>query len=591
MGKHYTKGYIENVTGMTFEEFVKLIQLHAGEQSIDMSLINNGLVSDDAIHWALNQDTLSDAQNQDLLALVATELEEEQEPAAGEDDVTAPKAQDDGVLDVLNDTHEDNSTTPAQQTATTQDAPANNVHHNSNTPNLDLGRAGFENTMVDSHTLKENFGTTLTSNALDATNITYNAHSFTAPKISHIITAPDVIEDINTAPNARYDIFFGRTNTDISGNLITDNGYGADSDSDSAILSAVAGTFATDNGGTLTLAENGDFTYSPSAGASGVDTFTYSIQDGQGAIDTAETTFVLSARDKLTTIDFSTATVTGYGGSQNSSNLHTIQDGGDTINIQNNTWKDVSLSHTITADTVLSFDFMSTARGEIHAIGFDTNESIAPALSFKLYGTQNWGITDFNNYAGHEGQWVHYEINVGDYYTGNYNKIFFVNDDDANLHSNSIFSNISIFEQGTAASETVTGTSASQSLYGNGGDDVIYGLDGDDVLYGGSGIDFLYGGNGADTFVFDDITDIDHVQDFSIAEGDALDISSLLSGYDPLTDAINDFVHITSDGQDTFLAVDSNGGGDSFVDVAILHGITGLDSVDDLQTAGNLVAV
>ncbi len=53
-----------------------------------------------------------------------------------------------------------------------------------------------------------------------------------------------------------------------------------------------------------------------------------------------------------------------------------------------NAWKQVALNYTVTADTVLEFDFESAAQGEIHAIGFDTDETLSPATAFQVYGTQ-----------------------------------------------------------------------------------------------------------------------------------------------------------------------------------------------------------
>ncbi len=52
---------------------------------------------------------------------------------------------------------------------------------------------------------------------------------------------------------------------------------------------------------------------------------------------------------------------------------------------------------------------------------------------------------------------------------------------------------------------------------------MLYGQAGNDRLDGGAGLDLLKGGTGADTFVFS--TGRDVVLDFSLAEGDRLDIS------------------------------------------------------------------
>ncbi|SFM59553.1 VWA domain-containing protein, partial [Halopseudomonas yangmingensis] len=76
-------------------------------------------------------------------------------------------------------------------------------------------------------------------------------------------------------------------------------------------------------------------------------------------------------------------------------------------------------------------------------------------------------------------------------------------------------------------------------LDGGAGNDLLVGGAGDDVLIGGQGDDLMYGGKGADTFVWqkDDqgsllVPAVDRVMDFSVAEGDRLDISELLGGID-----------------------------------------------------------
>ena len=64
---------------------------------------------------------------------------------------------------------------------------------------------------------------------------------------------------------------------------------------------------------------------------------------------------------------------------------------------------------------------------------------------------------------------------------------------------------------------------------------------------------------------------IDKVMDFNAAQGDVIDISDLLSGYDPLSDAISDFVQFTDSGSNSILSVDTDGGADNFVQVATLY--------------------
>ena len=590
MKYHYTQDYIEKVTGMAFDEFLALVKSIAASGNIDFSLLDNGQLSGDAIdatlalletHNGKEEEENIDSEDQPQDSDSFDEYLENYEPSAGE-----KEEDDDKVLKSNNDGQSDTSNSETTATSAISET------------SLDYlgGSIGItDKPMLEAYALSQKIGNVFNSGGtLDNVEFTYTAPVIvnTSNNGGNNAQTSEPIEPANVDPLAGLDIFFGNQGAIIAGNLITDNGHGGDIDGDGGVLNVLAGTYLSDNGGIVTILDNGDFTYVPMVGFSGADSFSYTLQDNRGGEDTSEVIIALSERDTATQIDFNTATITGYGGnSQNRSDLHTVEDGGDTIHIEGNTWKDITLPYTVTADTVLEFDFMSTAISEIHGIGFDTNDGISSTYTFKVYGTQNWGRTDYNDYAGNEGQWMHFEINVGDFYTGNFNRLFFVNDDDSGPTGNSFFRNISIHEPGTGADETVTGTVASQSLYGNGGDDVIYGLDGDDVLYGGSGIDFLFGGNGADTFVFDDMTSADHVHDFNLAEGDILDISDLLIGYDPLTDAINDFVQITDNGTDSVVSVDVDGGADNFVQVATLYSATGLTDENALETSGNLITV
>jgi Ca2+-binding RTX toxin-like protein len=155
--------------------------------------------------------------------------------------------------------------------------------------------------------------------------------------------------------------------------------------------------------------------------------------------------------------------------------------------------------------------------------------------------------------------------------------------------------------KGRQGNDWIDGGSGNDEIYGNKGDDTLYGGSGDDFLYGGFGSDFLNGGsgtdmlhgrNGADTFAFDSSSyaNIDQVLDFTLSDNDAIDVSALLNSYDALTDAITDFIQITDNGTDSFVAVDQDGSGSSygFQQVAQLNGITGLDEIT-LEANGNII--
>jgi len=91
---------------------------------------------------------------------------------------------------------------------------------------------------------------------------------------------------VNTAPNAVDDGFIGDQDIQLTGNVLVNNGSGADSDPEGNVLSVLAGTYATTYGSVI-VSTNGDFTYTPNAGYNGIDSFIYTIDDGFGGNDTA----------------------------------------------------------------------------------------------------------------------------------------------------------------------------------------------------------------------------------------------------------------------------------------------------------------
>jgi Ca2+-binding RTX toxin-like protein len=147
------------------------------------------------------------------------------------------------------------------------------------------------------------------------------------------------------------------------------------------------------------------------------------------------------------------------------------------------------------------------------------------------------------------------------------------------------------------AAESVGSNGATRSggddvINGGAGNDLIFGQEGDDVITGGAGNDTLYGGSGADTFAYNALTDgTDTILDFDVTEGDVLDLSALLSdaGFDPINDAITNFVFATDTAQGTVIKVDVTGAGNSAAaaSVAVLDGLHGV-SLNDLLTNGNV---
>lgn len=144
-------------------------------------------------------------------------------------------------------------------------------------------------------------------------------------------------------------------------------------------------------------------------------------------------------------INFNDYTINSYGINQDAG-IYEIEDDGQTIYLANNAWKSIDFPYEVTRNTVIAFDFKSTIQGEIHGIGFDNNESISYGYTFKVHGTQNWGLTNYDNYTGNA-SWQSYEIPVGDFYVGMADRLFFATDQDgAPRNGNSWFRNVRIYE-------------------------------------------------------------------------------------------------------------------------------------------------
>nr|WP_159064813.1 tandem-95 repeat protein [Thaumasiovibrio subtropicus] len=123
--------------------------------------------------------------------------------------------------------------------------------------------------------------------------------------------------------------------------------------------------------------------------------------------------------------------------------------------------------------------------------------------------------------------------------------------------------------EGTNQDDIILGHQGDDTIDGGLGADILIGGEGDDLLLGGLGNDILTGGEGSDTFVFElgslgasNTGDADVITDFSILEGDKLDLSDLFSDLQP-NDPVSNYLNI-SDDADGNAVVTVNKGGESF---------------------------
>ncbi len=143
---------------------------------------------------------------------------------------------------------------------------------------------------------------------------------------------------------------------------------------------------------------------------------------------------------------------------------------------------------------------------------------------------------------------------------------------------------------GNVLANVITGNGGNNVLRGGGGVDTLSGGGGNDTLMGEVGNDILYGGDGADVFCFGVGGGRDTVKDFSLAQGDVLNVHDLF--VTPVAEeSLASFLRFTKSGVSILLLVDRDGGGSSctMTQVALLEKIANL-SVRNLFDSGNLIA-
>jgi Ca2+-binding RTX toxin-like protein len=148
---------------------------------------------------------------------------------------------------------------------------------------------------------------------------------------------------------------------------------------------------------------------------------------------------------------------------------------------------------------------------------------------------------------------------------------------------------------GGADDDLLLGNNGDDTLFGGEGDDKIYGGRGDDILHFGEGNDLLYGGDGNDIFKAEATGTIESstIRDFD-KDTDKLDIADILTAYDPLADALTDFVSIEASRSRATVFVDLDGAGtdhawEQLVEMQV-KGVSDLSTdLDQLLSDGVLV--
>lgn len=160
----------------------------------------------------------------------------------------------------------------------------------------------------------------------------------------------------------------------------------------------------------------------------------------------------IKGRENQTAISFLKSKPVAYGYQDAQHDLKSsfsVSADGNELSLEGNSWKMIEINSEITEDTVLEFEFRSDAEGQIHGVGFDTDDKYQTDkqhVLFQIYGfeVRNGIGQQFNSYQGSE--WKTFQIRVGRYINGPHKYLYFAADDDVTGKAKSQFRNVKIFE-------------------------------------------------------------------------------------------------------------------------------------------------
>ncbi|MDI1228251.1 MAG: Ig-like domain-containing protein [bacterium] len=443
----------------------------------------------------------------------------------------------------------------------------------------------------------------------------------------------------NRAPVTKADSFSGNQGVQIAGNVLVNNGNGADADPDGDTLAVTAQNFTTTHGGIVALAQNGSFTYTPATGYFGADSFTYTLLDAYGATATGTVNLTINQASTNHAPDAKNDDFSVYYGDVISGNLLANNGSGADTDPDNDplhivetaivTAQGINVSIAMNGAFLYSHpaDFIGTdsfsytvsdghGGTDIATVSLHVNTPSGAIVGTpgidNMTGTSNAdvmiglaGNDTIGSGGGNDKQFggsgndrliggsgddcLYGETGDDQLEGGSDNDCLFGGSGNDRLIGGSDNDTL----DGGVGNDTLEGGTGSDILFGGDGNDVFNGGSGNDILISGKGADVLTGGSGVNTYIFTADTaysGVDTITDFSKSGGDKLDLNDLIS-FNPLHDVITSFVEITSVNGNSIVKVDADGAGTAsgFVQIATLQGVTGLTDEAALVASGNLI--
>lgn len=361
---------------------------------------------------------------------------------------------------------------------------------------------------------------------------------------SDVTTVSITVNQVNDVPEAFGDNYGASEETP----LVVAAGAGVlvnDVDPEGQPLSAtlVAGP----SNGSLTLNADGSFTYTPDAGFTGADSFTYKANDGSDDSNVATVLIVVEPKE-LTLQDEGIVFPNGEGNDVGTPASDTLSQNGNVGGLTDPSKSIFGLEGDDSIDGKDGNDLITGDAGNDIIGGNNGDDSIDGGIGDdRLYGGvgndtilggdgndaifANPGDDSVSGGAGNDtiSGWlgndtINGEAGADNLFGGDGNDAISGGLDDDVLSGGAGNDSLS----GGAGADTVTGGAGLDTILGGDGVDTIFGGGDADAITGGLGADILSGGTGADVFKYlstDDSGDL--ISDFSIAGGDKLDFTAL----------------------------------------------------------------
>lgn len=336
---------------------------------------------------------------------------------------------------------------------------------------------------------------------------------------------------------------------------------------------------------------NGQVVFTPTAGHSGPASFTYTVTDGKGGVDTATVNLTVvaeSAAEKnilhFNNIVPSTEAKPPIGWfSDNPGGVIEVLPS-DVYGIPGPVSNVLELER-FPGDASNFYTFVNSVYGENITLSFDYSaragadgckdsaiKILVNGEEFQLVNTNTVGFAPFSFEIPGTGEPMRIEFqSVNQNEVGGLLDNIFISTDlvykEGQPFNEIKGSDAAEALNGTAAADLMVGNAGSDTLNGGAGEDRIVGGSGDDQISGGAGNDLLSGGVGADTFTWTlgDTSamgiEVDTITDFANPNGnDVINVKDLLNGESHDAASLVNYLHFSvGDGKTTmYVSADGN---------------------------------